>query len=71
MSPKMRSYANNSSSTSASQATSVQEVRSVSLGASGEDAWDLEAGTLHGAAADLASMASGTFPLVLEAHVKG
>src|SRR5215813_1492890 len=56
---------------SASQATSVQEVRSVPLVASGENGSDLEAGTLHCAAGDLASVASGTFPLVLEAQVKG
>src|SRR5258708_11708057 len=35
-----------------------------------EDASGLEASTLHGAAGDLTAVASGTFPLVLEAHVK-
>jgi hypothetical protein len=58
-------------SASAGQAINLQEDRSVPLVASGDDALDLEAGALHGAAADLASVASRTLPLVLEAQVKG
>jgi hypothetical protein len=56
---------------SANQTTGLQEDRSVPLGASGEDDSDLEADALHCAAGDLASLASGIFPLLLEAQVKG
>ena len=56
---------------SAGQTTDLQEDRSVPLGASGEDDADLEAGALHSAAGDRASLASGTFPLVLETQVEG
>ena len=50
--------------TSASQAACLQEDRSVPPGASGEDGSDLETGALHCPAGDLASLASGTLPLV-------
>jgi len=56
---------------SAGQTTDLQEDRSVPLGASGEDDSDLEASALHSAAGDRASLASGTFPLVLETQVEG
>jgi hypothetical protein len=43
----------------------------VPLVVSGEDASDLEAGTLHCAAGGSASVPSGPFPLVLEVQIKG
>ena len=53
------------------ETTGLQEDRSVPFGAVCANGVDLETGTLHGAAGDSAAMASGTLPLVLEAHVKG
>src|SRR2546421_2371866 len=47
--------------TSASQTTGLQEDRYIPLGASCEDDSDLEAGTLHCAAGDLASASIGNF----------
>ena len=71
VSPKMRSYDNNSSSyvgKSSDQRTGSQIGSSCC--ALREDDSDLEAGALHCATGDRASVASGPFPFVLETQVE-
>jgi len=72
LSLKTHSYANNSSSYvgKSSDQRAGSQIGS-SCCALREDDSDLVEGTLHCTAADLASVASGTFPLVLEVRVKG